>query len=297
MAIGTAYILSNSSVIPDEMLVHRIGLLPIKADPSMFDMQEEPGLDHANNCLIFKLHAKCQNNPRAQKGSTDPKEIYIGSSIYAKNLYSLPQPTQLERLQSRRMTKYDEMFADYWKSRAVKAGEFSKEYEPPISAFNGVNREDFQNLKAQYWPKFEDHIRWAHYPLHENIVLDKLRPGQVVDIQVHIRKGIGRDHAKWSPCNASYRLLPDIIITQPIRGKDAEKFAGCFPPGVIGLKTVVIDGKPVKEAFVKDSRMDTVTRECLRHPEFRDKVVLSRVRDHFICIVSRSLCLIIIVYS
>lgn len=31
-----------------------------------------------------------------------------------------------------------------------------------------------------------------------------------------------------------------------------------------------------------DARYDTMSRECLRHPEFKDKVVLKRVPDHFI---------------
>jgi len=42
-----------------------------------------------------------------------------------------------------------------------------------------------------------------------------------------------------------------------------------------------IDGE--KEARVVNPRKDTVSRECLRHAEFKDKVKLTRVRDHFIC--------------
>ena len=36
MAIKTAYFYNNTSVITDEILAHRLGLLPIKADPSLF---------------------------------------------------------------------------------------------------------------------------------------------------------------------------------------------------------------------------------------------------------------------
>ena len=35
-------------------------------------------------------------------------------------------------------------------------------------------------------------------------------------------------------------------------------------------------------AVVRDPMRDTVSRECLRHDEFKDKVKLGRVRDHFI---------------
>jgi DNA-directed RNA polymerases I and III subunit RPAC1 len=35
-------------------------------------------------------------------------------------------------------------------------------------------------------------------------------------------------------------------------------------------------------AVVVNPMKDTVSRECLRHEEFKDKVKLGRVRDHFI---------------
>lgn len=131
-------------------------------------------------------------------------------------------------------------------------------------------------------------------PVHPNILLAKMRPGQELNLEMHCIKGIGADHAKFSPvATASYRLLPTITITRPILGRDAEKFARCFPKGVIGLEEVTkrqsmtkgsgYEGQEgVKRAVVKDAFRDTVSRECLRHEEFQDKVKLGRVRDHFI---------------
>lgn len=37
MAIETVYIYENTSIIQDEILSHRLGLIPIKADPRLFD--------------------------------------------------------------------------------------------------------------------------------------------------------------------------------------------------------------------------------------------------------------------
>lgn len=111
---------------------------------------------------------------------------------------------------------------------------------------------------------------------------------------MHCIKGIGADHAKFSPvATATYRLLPTIDITRPILGRDAEKFARCFPKGVIGLETVTAEEameegsgyegqQGQKKAVVKDTFRDTVSRECLRHEEFQGKVKLGRIRDHFI---------------
>ena len=131
-------------------------------------------------------------------------------------------------------------------------------------------------------------------PTNPDILLAKLRPGQCIDVEMHAIKGVGRDHAKYSPvATASYRLLPTISITKPILGADAEKFKTCFPEGVIELEKVTkkeskmlgsgYEGHEGEDkAVVRDAMRDTVSRECLRHPEFEGKVKLGRVRDHFI---------------
>lgn len=73
--------------------------------------------------------------------------------------------------------------------------------------------------------------------------------------------------------------MPEITILEPITGEDAYKFQKCFVPGVIIVDKV----KGVPIARVENARKDTVSRECLRHPEFEDKVRLTRLRNHFIC--------------
>ena len=85
------------------------------------------------------------------------------------------------------------------------------------------------------------------------------------------------------PATASYRLLPTIQILSPIVNDDAEKFVACFPKGVAKVKA---DRRGVKHAEIVNPRLDTVSREVLRHDEFKDKIRLGRVRDHFICIFS-----------
>ncbi len=56
---------------------------------------------------------------------------------------------------------------------------------------------------------------------------------------------------------ASYRLLPEIILTQPVTGANARKLAKCFAKGACE------DGKSYAE--VVDPRRDTCSREVLRH--------------------------------
>ena len=39
MAIEKVTIIQNTSVIPDEVLAHRMGLIPIKADPRLYEFR------------------------------------------------------------------------------------------------------------------------------------------------------------------------------------------------------------------------------------------------------------------
>jgi DNA-directed RNA polymerase I and III subunit RPAC1 len=219
-AAEQVYIFNNTSVIQDEVLAHRIGLIPLKIDPDLLSwvdstVEEKDRFTDANT-VVLTLDVSCTRNPHASKNATDPKELYRNSNVYAKDLKFEPQGNQLEN------------------------------FKNPV------------------------------VPADPDILLAKLRPGQEISLRVHAVLGIGSDHAKFSPVStASYRLLPVIDILEPIRGDSAKRFQKCFPTGVIGINED-------DEAYVKDARRDTVSREVLRHDEFNGKVKLGRKRDHFI---------------
>jgi DNA-directed RNA polymerase I and III subunit RPAC1 len=248
LAIEDVFIHNNTSIIQDEVLAARLGLVPFtgghkgmrqwlkwhrKVDK---EAGEEDNGKFDNNTVILHLKIECKRNREAERGESDPHKAYHNAHVYAKDIQFKPFGHQ-------------------------------EQY------FSG-----------------EDAIR----PTNPDILIAKLRPGQVLDIDMHAYKGVGRDHAKFSPvATASYRLLPTITITKPILGDDAEKFAKCFPRGVIGLEKVSkkeaskkgsgYEGhEGEKKAVVVDAMKDTVSRECLRHAEFEGKVKLGRIRDHFI---------------
>ncbi|KAJ2099405.1 DNA-directed RNA polymerase core subunit rpc40, partial [Coemansia sp. S100] len=220
MAIETVYMINNTGIVQDEVLAHRLGLVPIMADPQDFNWKqpEDPPTDQ--NTIVFKMTVECLHNRSAATDETDPNKLYINSSVFSSQLVWDPKGDQATR------------FAD----RPIK-------------------------------------------PIHDDILITKLRPGQLIDCEIHCQKGVGKDHAKFSPvATASYRLLPEIQILEDITGDDAELFRKCFPPGVVE----VVNEGGVKKAKVVNARKDTVSREVLRHKEFEGKVRLTRVRDHFI---------------
>ncbi|KAJ3338974.1 DNA-directed RNA polymerase core subunit rpc40 [Entophlyctis luteolus] len=222
IAIESVFVLTNTSIVHDEILAQRLGLVPLKVDPRLFQFKAADEEATDLNTVVFKLNVKAPTRPaKSLKGDHADVHADENMNVLSKHLVWEPQGDQDERL-------------------------------------------------ADAPPK----------PVHDDIVIAKLRPGQEIDIEVHCQKGIGKEHAKWSPvATASYRLLPEIQILSPITGNDAIKFQKCFTEGVVEVFT---NSQGLKEARVVNARRDTVSREVLRHKEFEGKVRLTRIRDHFI---------------
>nr|KMM70130.1 DNA-directed RNA polymerases I and III subunit RPAC1 [Coccidioides posadasii RMSCC 3488] len=248
LAIEFVFIHNNTSVLHDEVLSHRLGLVPLKGSleginwMSWFRMPKEGEPDSGSpasdsNTIVLKLNVECTKNQNARPDEDDPTKLYNNAHVYAKDI----------------------VFEPVGRQAAIFSGP------------HGVIQ-----------------------PAYPDILLAKLRPGQKIDIEMHCIKGIGQDHAKFSPvATASYRLLPNIQITRPILGNDAVNFCKLFPEGSYwdragdgGRRSAGGEGIRRKEGEKRtcgvDPFKDTVSRECLRHEEFKGKVKLGRVRDHFI---------------
>jgi len=68
MAIEKVEMWQNTSVIPDENLAHRLGLIPIAVDPRLFEYKTSATKPYdGTNSLRFKLHVVCtKKNPGAK---------------------------------------------------------------------------------------------------------------------------------------------------------------------------------------------------------------------------------------
>lgn len=226
MAIEHVFIYNNTSVIQDEMLAHRFGMIPIKADPTQYEWKPTnlgaENISHAHT-IVFKLKAKCERLENSDPDKTGRRE-------------------------------------DLYKDYKV----FSRQIE-------------YVHTKKQKPP---------HEPVHKNILIAKLSGNQEIDVKLHAVKGIGRDHAKFSPvATAVYRLMPDIKIREKVKGEAALRLKESFSEGVIA-----IEGRE-KVAKVVNARLDSGSRNLFRHADLKDKVQYELIKEHFIFRVESTGCM------
>lgn len=58
MAIENVFVINNTSIIPDEVLAHRLGLIPIFVDPRKFEDYFPEKQADEKNTLMFYLKQK-----------------------------------------------------------------------------------------------------------------------------------------------------------------------------------------------------------------------------------------------
>ncbi|XP_068597419.1 DNA-directed RNA polymerases I and III subunit RPAC1 isoform X2 [Brachionichthys hirsutus] len=157
MAIEKVFIYNNTSIVQDEVLAHRLGLIPIKADPRLFEYRnagEEAAEEEGSeiDTIQLQLTIKCSRNLCATKDSSDPRELYVNHMVYSGDIKWVPMGNQAD------------VFVD-----------------------SGIG------------------------PVHDDILLAKLRPGQELDVIMHCVKGARTTQSslRWPrPAIASSRRSP-----------------------------------------------------------------------------------------
>ena len=217
VAIESVFVHDNTSIIQDEVLSHRLGLVPLNIDPRLLEFPSPtPGNTTTANTVVFTMDVTGEK-PTAPTDGSEPHRFH---HVYSSSIQYHPQATGPE------------------------------------------------------WPTTPG-------PVHPDILLAKLQPGQRICLELHACKGVGKDHAKFSPvATASYRLLPAVRLLRPVYDDDATELAA---------RSKVFDAVPCTDgsghrlqAVVARPRLCNMSRELLRDAKFSDAVHISRVNDHFI---------------
>jgi DNA-directed RNA polymerase I and III subunit RPAC1 len=239
VAVETVWISANSGVVQDEILAHRVGLVPIGVDPRTLEYVIDEPTDA--DTLTFHLDVIYPQNDEERDANPTSTDV------------SDPDPTKTGRVLSSHL-------------RWLPQGNQEAKYPDGISAVN------------------------------DDILIAKLRPGQRIEFEAHCRKGVGKDHAKFSPvATASYRLLPVIDLQQQLSGDLAEELVAMCPMKVFDIEDLgrgkkTSGGGGEKRAVVSRPRDCTMCRECIRKEGWADRVKLRRKIDHFIFTVESTGC-------
>jgi DNA-directed RNA polymerase II subunit RPB3 len=156
LAIDLVEIETNSSVLNDEFLAHRLGLIPLISDRAMEmrlsrDCDACDGDGRCDYCSIeFHLNVKCTSE------------------------------------QTLDVTSHDLQSSDPDVVPVDSAG-----HQADVNGFDP--------------------------PENRGILIVKLRKGQELKLRAIARKGIGKDHAKWSPAaTVTFQYEPDIHINEAL---------------------------------------------------------------------------------
>eukprot|EP00457_Paulinella_chromatophora_P010452 gb/GEZN01010556.1/.p1 GENE.gb/GEZN01010556.1/~~gb/GEZN01010556.1/.p1 ORF type:complete len:335 (+),score=27.34 gb/GEZN01010556.1/:102-1106(+) len=203
MAIDTIEITKNSSPIFDEMLAHRLGLIPLRSqmalDNSYVYQRDCSCPDSCERCSVnFILAAK------SNKENTEPLMVR-SSREYLKRLDHVPEDQP----------------------------------DPVVPIY--------------------------HDDPQKSILIMKLGKNQELDITCQAKKGIGKEHAKWSPCAvATFQHDPDITINQNGMMKLSEErkieFVKSCPSKVYGERY----NEQTRQVTVDDASKCTYCMECVK---------------------------------
>jgi len=191
VAIEHVFVVNNTSIIADEVLAHRLGLVPLAIDARLLEPRAAGDAAHERNTVVLRLDVACR---RAPADARDGGRV-TGDRVTAADLRWLPGGSQMPDETGCR-------FAPGGQARAFGPGASSASGAGAGAAAAGRGSE------AALPP--------PPRAAHPDLLLAKLKPGQHIALEAHCVVGTGREHAKWSPvATAWYRLLPEVALLVP----------------------------------------------------------------------------------
>eukprot|EP00747_Dinoflagellata_sp_TGD_P123508 gnl/TRDRNA2_/TRDRNA2_173829_c0_seq4.p1 gnl/TRDRNA2_/TRDRNA2_173829_c0~~gnl/TRDRNA2_/TRDRNA2_173829_c0_seq4.p1 ORF type:complete len:316 (+),score=-7.73 gnl/TRDRNA2_/TRDRNA2_173829_c0_seq4:237-1184(+) len=253
MAIEHVFIINNTSVIQDEILAHRLGLVPILADPTNFRFRKQAGVSNEKNTIVFRMAVFYDKTDDYK----EKKKVYSAALKWQPNGSEFPSETCCRFNSSQTNTK--------------------------LCYFMWLSLNYF-TLTIKFSYIFIVAIR----PVNSKILLAILAPGQEIVLEAHSIKGIGKEHAKWSPvATAWYRFAPEAILLQDVVDDMAEKLSGLLP----GFVTTKNNGKN-SYAVLGSARENETLLEKFRlmasKEDWAPYLLLRKSKNHFIFTIETS---------
>ncbi|GIX64129.1 DNA-directed RNA polymerase II, putative [Babesia caballi] len=219
LAIEVVTILENTSVLHDEYVAHRLGLLPIDSrNARNFEYRDKCNCsDKCSRCTVeYALEVKCHGNSRV----VTHYDIKLDSWDNTRGPGSAPMPVPRPSADmypgdyggTTRAT-YDgsRLGTSRWAASPAQSSYYdgmdtttaASVYDgSPYAGNNGRDLDDIEPLAPP-----------------GGIPIVKLKRGQCVSMKMTATKGMGKFHAKWMVANVAYKMEPVITINK----QEAEK--------------------------------------------------------------------------
>ncbi|KAJ9508289.1 hypothetical protein QJQ45_011795 [Haematococcus lacustris] len=85
MAIEHVFVANNTSIIQDEVLAHRLGMVPLLVDPAMFEYKTAEEAASEKNMLVFKLDITCKKQG----------DRLLNEKVFSSSLQWLPMGSEM----------------------------------------------------------------------------------------------------------------------------------------------------------------------------------------------------------
>lgn len=104
MAIEKVYMYNNTSIVQDEVLAHRLGLVPLKVDPRFFEFRNKDETEWgAQDSVKYELKVRCTKNQEASANETDLDVLFVNRKVLSSSLKWVPLGNQPDIFQEASM--------------------------------------------------------------------------------------------------------------------------------------------------------------------------------------------------
>ncbi|GBE61348.1 DNA-directed RNA polymerase [Babesia ovata] len=270
LAIEVVTILENTSVLHDEYLAHRLGLLPIDSKNARnFEYRDKCNCsDKCSKCTVeYSLDVKCQGESRV----VTHYDIKLDSWDNARGAAAAPMPVPRPSADKLTVAYGDTSYA------AMDGSMHANIKGPPLwsdepsegvpSAVAGTSSGAAYHGSTYNMPRNKD-FEDADAPAG-GIPIVKLKRGQAVSMKMTATKGMGKFHAKWMVANVAYKMEPIITINkqeaEKLTSEDKTLIVNSCPRKVFKLSSPKsMFSSTTKSELVVDNNLDCIyCDECL----------------------------------
>jgi DNA-directed RNA polymerase I and III subunit RPAC1 len=268
MAFDRILIEENDGPVLDEILCHRIGLIPLVAPVHRFAYVTPA--DHINQEATATAGSAAVGLPGAMPLPTTEGARSTAAVSTTLSLSQMADPTKVICFELDVVGERNQAIT------VVRSGDLKFVPLPgdstPGSDFQLAIHARQQEAGAE---DHEDAIRIVH----DDVPLAKLGPGQRIKIRAFAIKGVGYAHTKWAPASACFYkfdthvAVDEVSMAQaaPAMEELVDKLVAVCPMGVFEKSTSKKGNK-----VVIDATRCTLCRECLYNDELSPFVAITK---------------------